>query len=491
MGIFKKKSKAEKAQKEDGKKQETAASKPVPQPYKPKHAASDAVPKPTPSGINGRRLSKEASDYASSSATFQHPLANNVNHPFAQAQNTFRSPSTPLAPYRGFNGGFNGVQRNQSAEVFTTDPDAPPLPTATSTYSTPGQREGLPRSGSGYFNDRGTHRPYDNAAVANPNPKMAAATRDRIYVDPHHSADSGYGSEGHSRAPSEQGYGHETPRPHLLQDTGSFLPELSLSDELAKEPAWSEASFGGDSPAITPRAVDDRNQDKGYFSHLDPVSTQRSAKPKASKSSSKQARFDGGQSNTVVTQQQQEARLSRKESRTSPQSNYLPEPVQEDARPESSTLPQTDHAHQARSTTPPPENYEEPRPSYAAPVRHSTPPPQRLPEPQPQYTLPARMSTPPPAHDREPSIQQQSMPPARAFSPPPMHQAQGFAPLERFVSQRSSVPAHGSLEGYKVNKRGKILDEEGEVVGELVEGDIIDCVRQRCNAYGEVLSTLR
>lgn len=51
--------------------------------------------------------------------------------------------------------------------------------------------------------------------------------------------------------------------------------------------------------------------------------------------------------------------------------------------------------------------------------------------------------------------------------------------------QRSANLA--ALEGFKVNKKGKVLDEEGEVIGELVEGDLLDCVRQKVNAKGEVV----
>ncbi|KXT14795.1 hypothetical protein AC579_9644 [Pseudocercospora musae] len=43
------------------------------------------------------------------------------------------------------------------------------------------------------------------------------------------------------------------------------------------------------------------------------------------------------------------------------------------------------------------------------------------------------------------------------------------------------------LEGLKVNKKGQILDEEGDPIGELVEGDLLDCVRQKVNGSGEVL----
>ena len=54
--------------------------------------------------------------------------------------------------------------------------------------------------------------------------------------------------------------------------------------------------------------------------------------------------------------------------------------------------------------------------------------------------------------------------------------------------QRSTtLPPVSVLEGFKVNKRGKILDEEGEPIGELFEGELIDCVRQKVNARGDVV----
>ncbi|QIX00064.1 hypothetical protein AMS68_005581 [Peltaster fructicola] len=71
----------------------------------------------------------------------------------------------------------------------------------------------------------------------------------------------------------------------------------------------------------------------------------------------------------------------------------------------------------------------------------------------------------------------------RHFSPQPA--------LSRHASHRSTIhamtPPLAILDGLKVNKRGRILDEEGDPIGELVEGDIIDCVRQKVNGFGEVL----
>ena len=52
---------------------------------------------------------------------------------------------------------------------------------------------------------------------------------------------------------------------------------------------------------------------------------------------------------------------------------------------------------------------------------------------------------------------------------------------------KESKPPLSILHGLKVNKQGLILDEEGGPIGELWEGDIIDCVREKADAYGAVL----
>lgn len=60
-------------------------------------------------------------------------------------------------------------------------------------------------------------------------------------------------------------------------------------------------------------------------------------------------------------------------------------------------------------------------------------------------------------------------------------------PLARTESrQKESTPPLSILDGLKVNKRGLILDEEGGPIGELYEGDIIDCVREKADAHGAV-----
>ena len=49
------------------------------------------------------------------------------------------------------------------------------------------------------------------------------------------------------------------------------------------------------------------------------------------------------------------------------------------------------------------------------------------------------------------------------------------------------LPDLSTLDGLKVNKNGQILDEDGEVIGELVDGELADCKGKKVNDQGEVL----
>ncbi|KAF2719900.1 hypothetical protein K431DRAFT_295572 [Polychaeton citri CBS 116435] len=49
------------------------------------------------------------------------------------------------------------------------------------------------------------------------------------------------------------------------------------------------------------------------------------------------------------------------------------------------------------------------------------------------------------------------------------------------------TPEVAILEGLKVNKKGQILNEDGEPIGELIEGELSDCVGKKVNDQGEVL----
>lgn len=49
------------------------------------------------------------------------------------------------------------------------------------------------------------------------------------------------------------------------------------------------------------------------------------------------------------------------------------------------------------------------------------------------------------------------------------------------------LPGLEILEGLKVNKKGQILNEDGDVIGELTDGDLSKCKGMKCNANGEVI----
>ncbi|KAK5118306.1 hypothetical protein LTR62_002819 [Meristemomyces frigidus] len=475
MSIFKRKSKAEKEETKEkkgekvdkkkkksvGAEKESSTITPTSQPYKhvPSHAAADAVPKVPGrgNGVDRKRISREAFDYAIGYA----PPVNNAQ--VVQAPSSGQS--TPLAPYRGFNGG-SGIQRNSSAEVFITAPDAPPLPNnqpATRQQNNWNEAERPPRTNDGYYSSKQHDAPsYDSPVLGNP--KMAAAAhRDRGYVNPispHNSADSGYGSVVHSRTPSELNYGLDSiSKPHLPQSDSGFLPELSLSEELAREPAFSESSFVDDEAQETHTVTSSQAENA--------TSIGRSSKSYRI-SKAKQTRF-GRLDESAQGDDRGAAQSEQLIGKHCP-SHQLPELVQQ-KRPDSATLLQSRHVQSSTSTF---GDFELPLHTSAS-VRQSTQVAQRAADPSTQVSS-----------SKSPETEQRSLAERSTLSPPAAYQQTYFAPLTQINSLGGTLSS-GSVEGLKVNKRGKVLDEEGEVIAELVEGDIMDCVRQRCNAKGEVL----
>ncbi|KAJ4319419.1 hypothetical protein N0V94_003923 [Neodidymelliopsis sp. IMI 364377] len=59
--------------------------------------------------------------------------------------------------------------------------------------------------------------------------------------------------------------------------------------------------------------------------------------------------------------------------------------------------------------------------------------------------------------------------------------------VEPEVKEVEVTPELDTLEGLKVNKKGQVLDEEGEPIGELAEGDAAECAGKKINDKGEVL----
>jgi len=55
------------------------------------------------------------------------------------------------------------------------------------------------------------------------------------------------------------------------------------------------------------------------------------------------------------------------------------------------------------------------------------------------------------------------------------------------VKEVEITPDIDTLEGLKVNKKGKVLNEDGDPIGELIEGDVKQCAGKKINNKGEVL----
>ncbi|KAF1946360.1 hypothetical protein EJ02DRAFT_462692 [Clathrospora elynae] len=55
------------------------------------------------------------------------------------------------------------------------------------------------------------------------------------------------------------------------------------------------------------------------------------------------------------------------------------------------------------------------------------------------------------------------------------------------VEEVEVTPEIDELEGLKVNKKGQVLNEDGEPIGELTEGDASECAGKKINEKGEVL----
>ena len=511
MAIFSRKNKPKKGD-EKSKQPEPTEDKPKSEPYRhvPKHAASDAV---TIGLTPGDRRDEQQRIMAAS----QQRLSNNKpdfatkNPPFSRADSHYAMHSTPSpSSYAGQQRQSFASTKSYGTQGMSNGVSEIP-PRAVSPILNTDRNGQIGRNPSDYFVQRDNPSPsFDSPTLGNP--KTQLAPRDRGYGNPHLSSDSGYGSAAQSRAPSEVNAPQEAGPSRPSRSTGGFLPELSLSEELAQELAFSERSFLQDPPLELPlpgktrqRTSSNASNASNYVSRLDPGADTTSLKlnksigsTKSAKSTTKQARFEEPAEPVPKVPVQYERRSSQtKEPRGREQ--RVPEDVAQSRNryvqnersfvhsAAASEEPEPSYAQQAQHSTPPLQNHEEPRPPFSQPTRASTPPSTyREPAPQPQFAAPARNSTPP--LSRRPGMDNYSSSQLRYSTPAPQAQ---YPPLELVTSpassKRSTLPPLTILDGFKVNKRGKILDEEGDPIGELVEGDIIDCVRHKANAYGEVL----
>lgn len=55
------------------------------------------------------------------------------------------------------------------------------------------------------------------------------------------------------------------------------------------------------------------------------------------------------------------------------------------------------------------------------------------------------------------------------------------------VDAKDEIPEISVLEGYKVNKKGEVLNEDGEPIAKLAEGELKDVAGKKVNAQGEIL----
>ena len=59
--------------------------------------------------------------------------------------------------------------------------------------------------------------------------------------------------------------------------------------------------------------------------------------------------------------------------------------------------------------------------------------------------------------------------------------------LGELKPQEENLPDLTILDGYKVNKSGKIINEDGEEIGQLIDGDLSECAGKKVNEKGDVL----
>ncbi|EME45291.1 hypothetical protein DOTSEDRAFT_23337 [Dothistroma septosporum NZE10] len=313
-----------------------------------------------------------------------------------------------------------------------------------------GSRYGQVRQNSGYFYQaRGRSGGYDNTMPFARGRGKADLGKEPSSMTPSYSSDSGYESAGppsamHSRAPSVQNI--QDPR-QLNSPKASpiLIPELRLSREPFEQMSEIERVPTGDTA---------RKSQEGILKNVGNVSPLESEYDAGSlisnKSTNKKTRFQDQPEPMPVLDQLQR----RREQASTPFA--APSPGQIIAEASKQLTSTTDQSTELAPC-------EQERISQGATQNLGTAPQmfESL-----QLTHPSVGST----HND-------------VSSQDAVHDTQRSANNSR----RPSIPPLSILEGLKVNKKGKILDEEGAPIGELLDGDLLDCVRQKANEKGEVL----
>jgi hypothetical protein len=266
------------------------------------------------------------------------------------------------------------------------------------------------------------------------------------YFDPHASSDSGYASPGadsrvHSRGLST----HQSRRDqNYLPVSNKSMPQLTLGEELAQEPVFADQSDG----------------DRQYHP------SEKTLKPsKSLQAMRKEANLDQA-GPLPAPQPHQYQHQDGRQQRLIQQSMPM--------RPTSVPAQALQPRHQ-RLSRPPPQRSISPGPV--------------LQNAHPALPLHSRASVPlTTGHNfdwqsptnRDLQSQPSSFQP-RSPTSPNAHSGSSNDDHDEIL------PSLNILNGLKVNRRGLILDEEGDPIGELFEGDILDCVRQKADPYGDVL----
>ncbi|KXL42346.1 MAG: hypothetical protein FE78DRAFT_543940 [Acidomyces sp. 'richmondensis'] len=367
--------------------------------------------------------------------------------------------------------GLNSSQGNHNAEIFVTDPNAPPMPSICSDRFS---KVPQPRA---MINSVGKAVSKDYLK----DPSSESSGRDS-QSNSHQSADSGYGSTAHSRATSEAGMQLQDNSTHAILHCGNdqLVPELNLSDELANDPVWSHKMSGKEQKGQyvpTNGAVANSKNNKGHC-----IDAEHDAHSVNSSKSIrlKKTRFDEPELDSIQSTSHQHVRNEKFQG-----DNLQRRGNDQNGFPESAILPTQDASRLGESFTSPVVPMNGPHSSSPKQIEYSSiTRTQAFPQSEPSCVCPSRTSTPTPGADRDGECRINSL--INPSSPV----SQRFPPLEKVEPghHASWSPPVRILEGYKINRQGMILNEEGDTIGELYEGDIIDCVRQRVNGFGEILN---
>ncbi|KAF2171733.1 hypothetical protein M409DRAFT_50389 [Zasmidium cellare ATCC 36951] len=448
VAIFKRKGKAAKeAEKKDSEKPaEEAPPKPT---YKhvPTHAASDSVgqgsrleDKQDRNHIaiaSRRRAANSMYDSTLGNASFQQSIAHELAH---------GTPS-PMTPY--------GSQPRYQDDMYYGEFDSPQM---AGHPMTPGHMRMSRQSGDYFAQSMHRGRSYESRGKG----------KEHGYGTPYYS-DSGYESAGPpsglpSRDPSLQNL-QDLERQYMSRDNkGLLLPEPRFSEDFANMSIDTDQLGVADAVVA---AKESAPKNSGNVSPLDLDADSRSTK--STTSVSKRTRFeDDPEPMPELDQLEQHRNTSSPVVEQAPVSESKPVTV----KPEEPTESPVDSARGSPVESDAESEQNEPSPVKA--VDEST------------------EVTASPAEVKQQADQTEPRPSTQTIAGTSRASVSNDRPnLQRMSSapstRRMTLPPLTILEGLKVNKKGLILDEEGDPIGQLIDGELLDCVRQKANGNGEVL----